>query len=153
MSAMSSQITGVSIVYSTECSGADQRKHQSSALLAFVRGIHRWTLNSPHKGPVTRKMFPSDDVIMNVESVSMPWRHPWSQSHKHSTFTDIVLKPRKGLWHEAQHFEDMQYQHEPGTSLFCSTAWFITRKKITRGPFYWYGLTLIPTWISNHRPL
>ena len=40
------------------------RKHQSSALLAFVRGIHRWPLNSPHKGPVTRKMFPFDAVIM-----------------------------------------------------------------------------------------
>ena len=64
MSAMASQITSVSIVYTTVCSGADQRKHQSSALLAFVRGIHRWPVNSPHKGPVTRKMFPFDDVIM-----------------------------------------------------------------------------------------
>ena len=44
--------------------GADQRKHQSSASLAFVRGIHRRPVNSPHKGPVTRKMFPFDDVIM-----------------------------------------------------------------------------------------
>ena len=40
------------------------RKHQSSASLSFVRGIHRWSVNSPHKGPVTRKMFPFDDVIM-----------------------------------------------------------------------------------------
>ena len=46
------------------CSGADQRKHQSSASLAFVRGIHRSPVNSAHKGPVTRKMFPFDDVIM-----------------------------------------------------------------------------------------
>ena len=45
-------------------SGADQRKHQSSALLAFVRRIHRWPVNSPHKGPVTRKIFRFDDVIM-----------------------------------------------------------------------------------------
>ena len=43
--------------YSTVCSGADQRKHQSSASLAFVRGIHRSPVNSPHKGPVTRKCF------------------------------------------------------------------------------------------------
>ena len=64
MGAMASQITGVSIVYSTVCSGADQRKHQSSASLAFVRGIHRSPQNSPHKGPVTRKMFPFHDVIM-----------------------------------------------------------------------------------------
>ena len=45
-------------------SGANQRKHQSSASLAFARGIHRWPVNSPHKGPVTRKIFPFDDVIM-----------------------------------------------------------------------------------------
>ena len=64
MSTVASQITSVSIVYSTVCSGADQRKHQSSASLAFVRGIHRWPVNSPHKRPVTLKMFPFDDVIM-----------------------------------------------------------------------------------------
>ena len=64
MRAMTSQITGVSIVCSTVCSGTDQRKHQSSASLAFVRRIHRWPVNSPHKGPVTRKMCPFDDVIM-----------------------------------------------------------------------------------------
>ena len=52
MSAMASQITGVSIVCWTVWSGADQRKHQSSAALAFVRGIHRWPVDSPHKGPV-----------------------------------------------------------------------------------------------------
>ena len=64
MSAMASQITSLRIVYSTVYSSGDQRKHQSSASLAFVRGIHRRPVNSPHKGPVTRKMFPFDDVIM-----------------------------------------------------------------------------------------
>ena len=64
MSAMASQITSLTIVYSTVYSGADQRKHQSSASLAFVQGIHWGPVNSPHKGPVTRKMFPFDDVIM-----------------------------------------------------------------------------------------
>ena len=64
MGVMASQITGDSIVYSTVYSGADQRKHQSSAPLAFVMGIHRWPVNSPHKGPVTRKMLPFDDVII-----------------------------------------------------------------------------------------
>ena len=47
-------------------SGADQIKHQSSASLAFVRGINRWTVNSLHKWPVTRKMFPFDDVNMHI---------------------------------------------------------------------------------------
>ena len=66
MSAMASQITSLIIVYSTVYSDVDQRKYQSSASLAFVRGIHLWPVNSPHKGPVTRKMFPFDDVIMTI---------------------------------------------------------------------------------------
>ena len=57
MSAMTSQITGVLIVCSVVYSGADQRKHQSSASLAFVRGVHRWPVDSPHKWPVTLKCF------------------------------------------------------------------------------------------------
>ena len=68
MGAISSQITSLTIVYSTVYSDADQRKHQSSASLAFVWGILRGSMNSPmnspHKWPVTRKMFPFDDVIM-----------------------------------------------------------------------------------------
>ena len=64
MSAMVSQITSLTIIYSNVYSGADQRKHQISVSLAFVRGIHRWPVNSPHKGPVTRKMIPFDDVVM-----------------------------------------------------------------------------------------
>ena len=64
ISAMASQIISLTIIYSTVDSGADQRKHQSSASLAFVRGIQRWPMKSPHKGPVTRKLFPFDDVIM-----------------------------------------------------------------------------------------
>ena len=64
MGAMASQITSLTIVYSIVYLGADQRKHQSSASLAFVRGIHRCPVNSPHKWAVTRKMFPFDDVIM-----------------------------------------------------------------------------------------
>ena len=58
------QITSIAIAYTTVYTGADQRKHQSSASLAFVWGIHRWSVNSSHKWPVTRKMFPFDDVIM-----------------------------------------------------------------------------------------
>ena len=68
MGAMASQITSLTIVYSTVYSGADQRKHQNSASLAYVRGIHRWPVNSLHKWPVTRKMFPFYDVIMSIWS-------------------------------------------------------------------------------------
>ena len=66
MDTMASQITSLATVYSTVYSDADQRTHQSSASLAFVWGIHRGPVNSPDKWPVTRKMFPFDDVIMNM---------------------------------------------------------------------------------------
>ena len=64
MGVMVSQITSLTIVYSNVYSGTDQRKLESSASLAFVWGIHWWPVNSPHKWPVTRKMFPFDDIIM-----------------------------------------------------------------------------------------
>ena len=64
MVAMASQISSLTIGYSTVYSGADQRKHQSSASLAFVRGIHRWPVTSLHKWAIIRKMLPFDDVIM-----------------------------------------------------------------------------------------
>ena len=68
MGVIASQITSLTIVYSTAYSGADQRKHKISVWLAFVRGIHRWPVNSPHKVPVTQKKFPFDDVIMLTEN-------------------------------------------------------------------------------------
>ena len=64
MSTLASQIISLTIVYSNVFSGADQREHQSSASLAFVREIHRWSVNSPDKGPVTRQIIPFDNVIM-----------------------------------------------------------------------------------------
>ena len=79
MGTMASQITSLTIVYSTVYSGGYQRKHQSSASLAFVRGIHRSPVNSPHKGPVTRKMFPFNDVIMRNFTVSQ-WEFLWCQN-------------------------------------------------------------------------
>ena len=69
MDTMASQITSLTIVYSTVYSDIDQRKHQSSASLAFVGGIHRWPVNSLHKWPVTWKMFPFDDVIMSFNDI------------------------------------------------------------------------------------
>ena len=68
MTMLPSQITSLTVVYSIVHSGVNQRKHQSSASLAFVREIHRRPVNFPHKWPVTRKMFPFDDVIMCSET-------------------------------------------------------------------------------------
>ena len=69
MSAMASQITGVSIVYSPFVQAhITEKNKQSSASLAFVRGIHRSPVNSPRKAPVRRKMFSFDDVSMDKEN-------------------------------------------------------------------------------------
>ena len=93
MSSMAPQITGVSIVCSTVCS--DQRKHQSSALLDFVRGIHRSRVNSLHKGPVTRKIFPFDDVIMRsarkiATAVTTGPHVPLHVSRRHTCSISII---------------------------------------------------------------
>ena len=71
MGAIASEITSLTIVYSIVYSDADQRKHQSSASLAFVWGIHQGPVNFPHKWPVTRKTFPFDDVIMCIEIIGI----------------------------------------------------------------------------------
>ena len=67
MGVIAFQIISLTIVYTHVCSGTDQIKHQSSASLVFVRGIHWGPKNSPHKRHVTRKMFPFDDVIMTIQ--------------------------------------------------------------------------------------
>ena len=75
MGAVTSQITSLTIVYSTVYSDADQRKHQSSVSLAFVRGIRQGPVNSPGTGE-----FPAQ-IASNVENVFLWWRHhestPW----------------------------------------------------------------------------
>ena len=88
---MAPQITSVSIVYSTVCSNADRRKHQSSASLAFVRRIHRWPVNSPHNGPVTRKMFPFDVIMAYHPGGSHPMTgniYPFIQGCITQTYKD-----------------------------------------------------------------
>ena len=104
MSAIVSPITNLTIVYSTVYSDADQRKHRSSASLAFVWGFHRGPVNSPHKWPVTWKMLPFDDVIM-------PWCH-----HAYNrgcpgiyAFYDVII-----------------------TTLFCETRRLVLRVRIIK---------------------
>ena len=97
MSTMASQITSLTIVYSAVYSGADERIHQSSASLAFVRGILWWPVNSPHKGPVTQKKFPFDDVIMdcwcsanNIQRLTIPCKDPLRHPLKWLSTTRVV---------------------------------------------------------------
>ena len=97
MSMMASQITSVAIVYSIVCSGADQRKHQSSTSLAFVREIHRWPVNSPHKGPVMRKMFPFHDIVMYLPHYKWWFIFSRSQNLEFANFVVIVWKFQCGV--------------------------------------------------------
>ena len=66
MGVIASQITSLTIVYSTVYSDADQRKHQSSASLAFVRGIHRGPDELPAQMASYAENFPFDDAIMHA---------------------------------------------------------------------------------------
>ena len=94
--AMASQIASLMIVYSTVYSDADQRKHQSSVSLAFVRAIHRWSVNSPHKWPVTRKKFPFDDVgwTRNNQHAAAIWSAAgmWQRKMKYSVSQEICTR-------------------------------------------------------------
>ena len=102
MGSIASKISSLAIVYSSVYSGADQRKHQSSASLAFVRG----PVNSPHIGPVTQNMFPFDDVIMNIVQQDGPirlWRFP--EAVTWSMFTDAHhSKLHPTSWYLNWHF-------------------------------------------------
>ena len=94
MSAITSQITGVSIVCWAVCSGADRRN--SKASLAYVRGIHRWPVDSPHKGSVIRRMSSFDDVIMaSIWNVNDMDRTSLSlTTTKHNNARIIYIIPR-----------------------------------------------------------
>ena len=74
----------------------DQRNLQSSASLAFVWGIHRLPVNSRHKWPVTRKMFPFDDVIMKSarafnEAGNSYWRHAMESQSTSQAFCEAPV--------------------------------------------------------------
>ena len=86
MGPMAFQITSLTIVYSTVYSGADQRKHQSSVSLAFVRGIHMWPVNCAHKWLATRKIF------------CIWWRH-----HEVCASVSTIMEKRiNGYWWQFQ---------------------------------------------------
>ena len=98
MGAMLSQISSLTIVYSTVYSGADQRKHQSSASLAFVRGIHRWPVKSPHKWPVTRGMFLFDDVMILISLFSTHVQPCYSRCERYEPNENVDISTISLIW-------------------------------------------------------
>ena len=100
MGAMASQITNLMIVYSTVYSAADQRKHQISVSLAFMRGIQRGPVNSPRKWPVTRKIFLFDDVIMWYRDGEIQYQLMIMLWHGHDFYiTDPLWGESSACWH------------------------------------------------------
>ena len=87
MGAMASQITSLTIVYSTVYSGADQSKHQSSASLAFVWGIHRGPVNSPHKWPVK----PRSHMYCNLSATALRLKNSCNQCN-HCAIKNCIFR-------------------------------------------------------------
>ena len=77
MSAMASQITGISIVYTTVCLFRRRSKETPKLpVTGLCGGMHRWPVNSSHQRPVTRKIFPFDDVIIVPYGIDC-WLDSW----------------------------------------------------------------------------
>ena len=114
MREIASQSTGVSMICSNVCSGADQRKHQSSASLVFLRRIHRWPVNSPHKSPITRKMLPFDDVI---ELIWFFWMGEMSQSVGNRRDKSIHAETDCSNVHELYTSTKSTFQHKLSFSI------------------------------------
>ena len=125
MGAISSQITSLMIVYSTVYSDPDQRKHQSSASLAFVWGIHRGPVNSPHKWPMTWKMLPFDDVIMcclsyfRSQCISRHGIDPQTRNISSPASEELTLMNRQSF------YENISWQSwlrclKKATNYYCS---------------------------------
>ena len=117
MTMLASQITSLTVVYSIVYTGVNQRKHQSSAWLAFVREIHRGPVNFPHKWPVTRKMFPFDDVIMWSSVSGTTWFLAiWTSTIKYALLFDNL-------------------KHESSCCIYCGTlvisAWCVPNMRVS----------------------
>ena len=161
MSTIASQITSLTIVYSSVYSGADQRKPQSSASLAFVRGIHRGPVNSPHKWPVTRKMFPFDDVIMGLKIQPVYCSLLWYTLRRQEGVSLFKKTPFQPVWilippwcqssrvsHRTMYEETIVY-----TARNTSTEAVQMNAQNTsyqRQLFCYHALIQIPAWRSNY---
>ena len=144
MDAITSAITSITIVYSTVYSDADQRKHQSSASLAFVWGIHRGLVNSPHKWPVTRKMFPFDDVIMIqatcfkkhslifASPIGIWYQHPCVSGK--TSWKMLCFNFQKPRFLPRQALEKVNYKHPVVMLVHGNIAWYDVIRQLIENP-------------------
>ena len=126
MGTIAPQITSLAIVYSTVYSGTDQGKHQSSASLAFVWGIHRGPVNSPRKWPVTRQIFSFDDVIIDDTWILNLW-FEWTPVSTPLDQHDInTLRPKQYGFHFADDiFKCIFLNQNVLISFKISLSWFL----------------------------
>ena len=130
MSLIASQITSLTIVYSTVYSDTDQRKYQSSAPLAFVWGIHRGPVNSPHKWPVTRKMFPLVIyVIINPSFNRLLLFYHWLGPNK-----QLSMKTTSKI----RHFIQDKHLHTDVSNGIFKTLYISGSLFTKKTPSYWY---------------
>ena len=129
MTMMASQITSLTVVYSIVYSGADQRKHQSSASLAFVWGIHRDRWIPRTKRPVTRKMFPFDDVIIYKKSwiTGDIWKQICIFYIQKNVSCDLGVKGFASPWYKMH----VQIQI-PNSLLSLITHWWHSNRSINK---------------------
>ena len=124
MGAVAFQITSVSIVCSTVDSGADQKKTSKLRVTGLCVGIHRWPVNSPHKWPVTRKMFPFNDVIMHCNRCNqyfISWIFPERHTCVSSNYS--FRHHRKWTWiTEQPHLSPKSFNISYPENIFCNNS-------------------------------
>ena len=174
MGAIASQITSLTIVYSTVYSDVDQRKHQSFASLAFVWGIHRGSVNSPHKWPVTREMFPFDDVIMC--GIALWWMSLiWNQYCSGNGLVQLGMGSRKPIFNQCSVkiftiakrylrqyslrawwylvFLLQQIKQLPGTEAIAHEPGYIHRSRLWNGVPSYYVQVVTFIWEAADSPI
>ena len=166
---MASQITGVMIVYSTICSGADQRKHQSSASLAFVREIDQSLVNSLHKGTVMWKMIPFDVLMPELclpqlaADGGMAFRSRAGQNGRHflddiikciflneNVWISIKISLEVCSWGSKQQFPNIGSDNGLASARRQAIIWTTDAYMHHLASMSQHGCYLIPPWISHY---
>ena len=114
MGTMASQITSLTIVYNNRLERRRSKKTSKLRVTGLCEGIHRWPVNSPHKGPVTRKMFPFDDVIMITTAplisrniIFKLWqlpKRPWRECYQYDVISVSVSRITTGMPDKSKYY-------------------------------------------------
>ena len=158
MGAMASQITSLTIVYSTVYSDADQRNIKAPRHWPLCGEIHRGPVNSPHKWPVTRKMFPFDDVIMwhgtPIRITGPLWGFPYKmasysdrwyflqQPDKRAVEWPVIWDTIKHMWRHCNDLTKYLRRHH--------ALWLWFKKNLTYQIYWLQKIFVTKTEITNN---